>query len=138
MTNYSYRYETYTINQLLNYNKKFGNHTIDATIGHEAFKYTSAYNYIGRKGQIMSGILEEINFGTLANGSGYSSVLAKESILVVLTMIMITDILFQGSIRQDKSSRFSPDNNKGTFWSVGFRDGILAGNLLCKTLYLML
>ncbi|MCL1639726.1 SusC/RagA family TonB-linked outer membrane protein [Elizabethkingia sp. HX WHF] len=119
LTNYSYRYETYTINQLLNYNKKFGNHTIDATIGHEAFKYTSAYNYIGRKGQIMSGILEEINFGTLANGSGYSSVLAKESIFGRFNYDYDNRYIVSGSIRQDKSSRFSPDNNKGTFWSVG-------------------
>ena len=116
---YAYRYQTLTLNQILNYVKSFGLHNIDLTAGHESFGYNSSFSGVGRRGQIVSGINEIINFTNLVYGGGSSSDLRKESYFGRANYDYANKYIVTASLRRDSSSRFAEDNDTGIFWSVG-------------------
>ena len=57
----------YNLNQLLNYNKTFGRHTVDVLLGHENFHTTDNILTGSRSQQILDGNVELINFTTTTN-----------------------------------------------------------------------
>ncbi|MBS2211899.1 TonB-dependent receptor [Carboxylicivirga mesophila] len=116
---YSYRYETTTFNQLLNYNKTFGKHTISALAGHESYGYKMNY-LMASKIQFLDPKNHELNNGAVMNDMGsYTNVHSIESYLGQLTYDYGGKYYFSASIRRDGSSKFHPDNRWGNFWSVG-------------------
>jgi TonB-linked SusC/RagA family outer membrane protein len=109
---------SYTINQLLNYNKTFGKHTIGVLLGHENYDYTYNYFYGFRQGQIADGNTELINFTTTNSLTSYTDKYRTEGLFSRLDYNYNSRYVFSASIRKDGSSRFASDNRWGTFWSV--------------------
>ena len=68
ITKYNERTFSYTINQLLTYNRKFGKHSIDFLAGHEFYAYK--YNYLmANKTGLVDGIFDLAPGTTLAGGN---------------------------------------------------------------------
>jgi TonB-linked SusC/RagA family outer membrane protein len=109
---------TINFNQLLNYNKTFGEHTVAALIGHENYDYE--YNYFTgfRQGLIVDGNTELINFTTTNDISSYTDTYRTEGYLARLEYDYMQKYYVSGSFRRDGSSRFYTDNRWGNFWSA--------------------
>ncbi|MFT3826613.1 MAG: TonB-dependent receptor [Chitinophagaceae bacterium] len=108
----------YNVNQLLNYDKTFGDHSIGFLAGHE--NYNNSYDYFtGRaSGQIAQGSTVLDNFTTVTLLSSYDRDYRTEGYFSRLEYGYKDRYVASGSIRRDGSSKFHPDNKWGTFWSV--------------------
>lgn len=115
---YATRTLSYTFNQLLTYNKKIADHSIDVLAGHEYYRYTYNYAIQGKSG-IVDGIHELAPAVTTLSNSTYSNNYAIESVLARLNYGYRDTYYFDASWRTDGSSRFHKDNRWGNFWSVG-------------------
>lgn len=117
-----YHYRTYDFNtqQLLNYNKAFGKHTVSALLGHE-------YN---RNNRTTTGGLKKNIFAYEMNKE-LSGALSLVSTTSYKSVYNIEGYLFRGqydydnkyfgsvSFRRDGSSKFHPSHRWGNFWSFG-------------------
>ncbi len=110
---------TMTFNQLLNYTRSFGEHTIDAMVGHENYDATYRTVTTQRTGQVIEGITELSNFTTTTNLTSAKDRYKIESYLSRLNYSFMNRYFLSGSFRRDGSSRFAPDTRWGNFWSVG-------------------
>ena len=109
---------SYTLNELLTYQRKFGEHSIDLLAGHEYYRYN--YNYAaGSKSGIVDGIDELGSAVTTVSNTSYSNNYAIESVLARANYGYADKYYFDASWRIDGSSRFYRDNRWGNFWSVG-------------------
>ena len=112
------RIQSYTFNQLLTWNRTFGDHTIGLLAGHEWYAYK--YNYLlAGKTNLVEGIYELRPGTTLYEADSYSHNYRIEGWLGRLNYNYAGRYFLDASMRQDKSSRFHPDHNKGFFWSAG-------------------
>jgi TonB-linked SusC/RagA family outer membrane protein len=118
-SNTSTTIKSYTFNQLLNYNKSFGNHNIAATVGHETYDYTYRNFSASKTSQILQGNTEFDNFVTPDGVGGYRDRETIESFLSRATYNYKEKYYVEGSLRRDGSSRFSPQSRWGTFFSAG-------------------
>ena len=108
------------LQQLLSWDKAFGNHKVNVLIGHEWQKNIS--NGVGAsKSQLSSGDKDELNSAVIDNKTSYSS----ESFYNVEGFFLRTQydfserIFASASYRVDASSNFSPKYRWGHFWSLG-------------------
>lgn len=108
-----------TLNQLLNYNKTFGNHSVDLLAGHENYDFTYEYLTAQRQQQAFDGITELRNFTTTNNLDSYTDKDKIESYFGRVNYTYSNKFLLSGSIRTDGSSRFYKNVRWGKFWSVG-------------------
>ncbi|MBK3517383.1 SusC/RagA family TonB-linked outer membrane protein [Carboxylicivirga marina] len=135
----------YTWNQLVRYQKQFGQHNLNVLLGHENYAYK--YNYMtGTKtGFPFPGIIELAPGTTTVDLTSYEDNYAIESYFTNLTYDFRDRYYFSASFRADASSRFHKDNRWGNFWSVGaswrvseesFMDGVSwVDNLKLKASY---
>lgn len=107
-----------TFNQLLNYNKKIGNHSITALLGHESFDYASAFTTGTKTGQIVPDIAEFIDYATATNLSSQTRNYATESYFSRVGYDYMDKYIFSASFRRDGSSKFHKDYRWGNFWSL--------------------
>ncbi len=114
-----YRRTVENFNQLLNYNKSFGDHNVELTLGHESFSrhYSEVFGF--KNTQTAVGIYEFDNFSTVADLSGYSSDKNLEGYFGRLNYNFGEKYYLTGSARRDGSSVFSKDVRWGTFYSLG-------------------
>ena len=112
------RTQSYTFNQLLTWDRSFGDHTIGLLLGHEWYAYQYSYLLAG-KTNLVDGIYELRPGTTLYEADSYSDKYRIDSWLGRANYNYAGRYFLSASLRQDKSSRFHPDHNKGTFWSVG-------------------
>ncbi len=118
ITKYDRRYFSYTLNQLLTYNKEIGKHKFDVLAGHEFYAYK--YNYLmANKTGLVDGIFELAPGTTLAGGTSYAHNYRVESFLARVNYSYADKYYLSASWRTDGSSRFHKDNRWGDFWSVG-------------------
>jgi len=118
MEKYNTRVFSYTANQLLTYNRKFNEHSIDALIGHESYCYQ--YNELwGEKSGLVEGIYELAPATTVQGTSSSQKDYRIESYLGRINYNYKEKYYLDGSYRRDASSRFYKDNRWGNFWSVG-------------------
>ena len=110
---------TYTLNQLLSYDRKFGAHHIEALVGHEFYKYTYDYLSAQKTGFPFGGLYELDAATTLVDGSSYQNNYAVESVLSRVNYDYNDKYYLSASFRTDGSSRFHEDSRWGNFWSVG-------------------
>ena len=110
---------TYTFNQILSYDRKFGKHHFDAMVGHEFYKYRYDYLAAQKTGFPFGGLYELDAATTIADASSYQDNYAVESVLSRLNYDYDDKYYFSASFRSDGSSRFHEDNRWGNFWSVG-------------------
>ena len=112
------RYQSYTFNQQLTWNRQFGKHTVGALAAHEFYQYT--YNYlVAGKTNIVDGIDELRPASTIYEADSYSIEHDIESYLGRVNYNYDDKYYFDASLRRDGSSRFHKDHRWGTFWSVG-------------------
>ncbi|TCD00033.1 TonB-dependent receptor [Pedobacter frigidisoli] len=110
---------SYTFNQILNYNKTIGDHTISALIGHENYDYNYRTFNASRTGLILQGNTEFANFVTSNSSGGQADNDLIESFLSRASYNYKEKYFFDASLRRDGSSRFAPDARWGTFFSLG-------------------
>ena len=110
----------YNFQQLLNYNKNFGKHTVDVLLGHENYVLRS-YGLGATKSGMFSPNYFELN-GMVTDMSSSSSSMGEynnEGYFFRGQYDFDERVYVSGSYRRDASSRFHPDNRWGNFWSVG-------------------
>ncbi len=110
----------YTFNQLLNYSRIFNDHSVEVLMGHENHDYTFDYFYGSRRGLILEGNTELINFTDFDNLTSYQRKYRNEGYFSRLEYGFQDKYFLSGSYRMDGSSRFYVDERWGSFWSVGF------------------
>lgn len=115
---YNMRHFSYTLNQLLTYNKKIGKHSFDILAGHEFYAFK--YNYLmASKTGLVDGIYDLAPGTTLTGGTSYTDNYRVESFLGRINYNYADRYYLSASYRTDGSSRFHKDHRWGDFWSVG-------------------
>ena len=113
------RVTTLTANQLANYSRSFGDHELDALLGHES----SAYRYAsleGSKEYLKFLTIDELGHYTKVGSLGsYTTNYNKESYFGRLNYSYDKRYNASVSFRRDGSSRFARKHRWGNFWSVG-------------------
>ncbi len=119
LTNYSNEYEDYTMQELLNWGHDYGNHHIDAMVGHEN-THLQTENFSGMNTNMaVDGIYVLNNFLTNSYLSGYNDEYATESYLARTRYNYDQRYFVDASLRRDGSSRFASSNRWGNFFSFG-------------------
>ncbi len=110
---------SYTFQQLLNWNHKFGLHEVSVLAGHE--NYWSKYYYLSaERSNMFDPSNLELDGAVTAGGSGsYSSSYNNEGWLFRGQYNYDNKYFASASFRRDASSRFHPDHRWGNFWSAG-------------------
>jgi len=109
-----------TLNQLLNFNKKFGDHNVTALAGHESYSYTYNYLYGFKIEQgFADGNTEFPNFSTISSLNSYTNRERIESYLSRVGYDYKGKYIVTGSLRRDGNSKFAKDVRWDNFWSVG-------------------
>jgi TonB-linked SusC/RagA family outer membrane protein len=107
------------LSQLLGYAKKFGNHHLDALVGHESLMQKD-YDVNGfKQGQTVSGITDLSNFTTINSTGSSTDKRTIESFLSRVNYDYKGKYFLSGSLRRDGNSRFASESRWGTFWSIG-------------------
>lgn len=109
---------TFTIEQLLNYNKTVGKHSFSALLGHNNYDYTYKYLTGARNTQILDGNTELINFATTTDLTSYVNDYRKEAIFTRLNYDFDSKYFLSGSFRRDGSSKWGPGQQWGNFYSA--------------------
>ena len=113
------RREVENFNQILTYNKSFGNHNLDITAGHESFERTIS-NLEGLATiQAANGIYEFANFSNIVDLDGATFDKAIEGYFLRTNYNFKDKYYLSASVRRDGSSVFNMDNRWGNFYSVG-------------------
>ena len=106
--------------QLLNYNRTFGRHTVGILAGHEY--YSNKYYAVGgSKTQMFSQTNKELDGAVVDGQSAYSyqTHYNNEGFFARVQYDDNNTIFLSASYRRDASSKFHPDHRWGNFWSVG-------------------
>ena len=109
----------YTVNNLLTYNKSFGEHTLTVLLGQEA--YSTHYKNLSasKRGFAFNGLTEINSASEMNSMSSYYTQYRLLSWLSRVEYDFNDRYYVSASFRTDGSSRFHPDNRWGNFWSVG-------------------
>lgn len=105
-------------NQLLEYNKQFGNHNISVMVSHESQESKWKNMSASRSGFLTNDIFD-LNAGAApgTNGGG-SGPWAMESYLGRINYNYDNRYILTGTYRRDGSSNFGPENRWGSFPSI--------------------
>lgn len=113
------RETSHTFNQLINFNKKFGYHTLDVLLGHE--NYNNLATGLGgmRIGQSFDDIYVYSNFITINSLTSSVTENRTEGYFSRVNYDFANKYLLSASIRRDGNSRFPRDIRWENFWSIG-------------------
>lgn len=113
--------QTWTLNQLLSWNHNFGDHHVDALLGHETYKYVYENESSSKKNQIMVGDNYEFNNYILVGDvpSSYKNTYNTEGYFARVNYDYASKYFFSASFRRDGTSKFASESRWGNFWSVG-------------------
>lgn len=109
---------SYNLNQLLNYNKSFGKHSVDVLLGHENFQVGDNNLEGSRSQQIVDGNYELGNFTTTTNLTSVAFQRRIEGYFSRINYDFDQKYFLSASVRRDGSSKFYRDSRWGTFYSV--------------------
>ncbi|WP_170123331.1 TonB-dependent receptor [Pedobacter nutrimenti] len=110
---------SYTIEQLLNYNKSFGKHNVAVLLGHNNYAYNYKYMTGARNTQVVDDSKELVNFTTTTSLSSYTDNYHKEAYFTRVNYDYDGKYFLSGSFRRDGSSKWAPGRRWGSFYSVG-------------------
>ncbi len=114
-----YKIYSYNLQQLLNYNHDFGNHTVSGLLGHEYYNYKYSDMSMSGKNFGIDGATEINQLLQKNYPSSYSTRYNNEGYFF-RGMYDYNDTYFASvSFRRDASSRFDKDHRWGNFWSGG-------------------
>ncbi|MBC7948652.1 MAG: SusC/RagA family TonB-linked outer membrane protein, partial [Chitinophagaceae bacterium] len=110
---------SYTFNQLLDFDKTFGDHHVLALIGHENYDYN--FNLLSgqRQGQVLEGNVEFPNFSVINSLASRVDNYRIESYFTRLNYDFRGKYFVSANIRADGNSRFESDVRWDNFWGVG-------------------
>ncbi|WP_236648563.1 SusC/RagA family TonB-linked outer membrane protein [Spirosoma sp. 209] len=108
----------YNLNQLLNYDKSIGKHTIGVLLGHENFSVTDNFLTGSRSQQVLDGNYELVNFTTTTSLNSVYNVRRVEGYFSRLNYDYDQRYFVSASVRRDGTSKFYRDSRWGTFYSV--------------------
>jgi len=113
-----HRTTMFTANQLLNWSRSFGGHHFDVLLGHESYAW-DFHSLSGLRSGV--GLLDRVpnNYTNLNSLSGFDDTYRLESYFSRATYSWNDRFFGSASWRTDGSSKFSPQNRWGHFWSVG-------------------
>ncbi len=110
---------SYTANELLTYDKSFGDHNISVLLGHENYKYKYNWLTATRAGFPFPGLVE-LDAAAIAEGSGsYEHNYRIESYLAKIDYNLRDRYFASFNFRADGNSRFSENARWGEFWGAG-------------------
>jgi TonB-linked SusC/RagA family outer membrane protein len=109
---------SYNLNQLLNYNKTFGSHTVDVLLGHENYQSTDNFLTGSRSQQILDGNYELVNFTTTTNLNSIYNIRRIEGYFSRVNYDFNEKYFLSASVRRDGSSKFAQESRWGTFYSA--------------------
>ena len=116
---YFYRNGVLNVNQLLNWNRSFGQHNVSVLLGHETKNDKYRYMY-GHMTNFADPSNPEFSNASQYQGlSSYTSEYALEGYFMKGEYNYADKYYLTASYRRDGSSRFHKDNRWGSFWSVG-------------------
>lgn len=127
---------TINYNQLLNYNRDFGKHSIGALVGHESYELKIELLTGTRQEIIVDGNTELINFTTTTNLESYVRNLTREGYFSRINYDFDDKYYLSASYRRDASSRFDEAARWGNFYSFGASWRIDSENFLANTSWL--
>lgn len=110
---------SYTLNQLVNFNKRFGVHSIDAIIGHENYRYKNTTTSGMRIGESFSDLYVYSNFQTINSLSSNIGENTTEGFFSRVQYDYDDKYLVSASLRRDGNSKFPVDVRWDNFWSAG-------------------
>ncbi|MFA5641811.1 MAG: SusC/RagA family TonB-linked outer membrane protein, partial [Bacteroidales bacterium] len=110
---------SYTFNQILSWDRTFGDHHFDIMAGHELYKYNYQYLYGEKSGFPFGGLFELDAATTIRDASSYENNYAIESFFSRFNYDYSDKYYFSASFRRDGTSRFNKDVRWGDFWSLG-------------------
>lgn len=110
---------SYTINNLLTYDKTFGDHTLSVLLGQEAYSMDFRHLDASKRGFPFGGVTEIDAASEMNSMSSYRNQYRLLSWLSRVEYDLKDRYYISGSFRTDGSSRFHPDNRWGKFWSLG-------------------
>ncbi len=110
--------QVYTWNQILNYLNEFGDHTVSAMVGHEAWSWENRYTYLRKETVLKEKVPEFDNAILMTNLSSDIFQRRIESYISQVKYDYRDKYFLNLSYRRDGSSRFA-NNRWGDFWSAG-------------------
>lgn len=111
---------SYNLQQLINYTRTFGLHTMSLLAGHESYKYR--YDYLTGSKQNMASYFSNQNLAgaiTVLDADDNVTDYNNEGWFFRGQYEYDGRIFASASFRRDASSRFHPDNRWGNFYSLG-------------------
>ena len=114
-----YNYKNYTFQQQLRWNHQFGNHYVNALVGHENYANTYDYLYGYKTAEVFPGINNLRNFTEITSLYNYGNNYRTESYLSRVRYNYMDKYNVEASFRRDGSSRFASQVRWGNFWSIG-------------------
>lgn len=132
----SNEFRTISMNQLLNYNQKFGVHDLTVLVGHEAQKNLDESFSGSRRVMNLDGNIELANFVTLASVTGQLNRLRREGYLSRINYGYDNKYFVDLSYRRDASSRFSPESRWGNFYSAGISWSVMRESFMKSVTWL--
>lgn len=119
VSKYHTRRWSYNFQQLLNWHHQFGEHDVEAMVGHEYYR-TRFYVLSGSKSNIFSIYNSELDAAIVDGSIGsYTTDYNTEGFFGRAQYNYSQKYFGSFSYRRDASSRFDPDNRWGDFWSFG-------------------
>ncbi len=113
------RTQSVTAQQLLNWDKQLGDHSIKILLGHESYDYQYRY-FDEQKTNFLLPQSEVLDFGAIYQYSNnYIRDYNVEGYLSRLQYNYKSKYFLNGSFRRDGSSVFHPDHRWGNFWGAG-------------------
>ncbi|WP_316748551.1 TonB-dependent receptor [Pedobacter gandavensis] len=110
---------SWTWNNVATYDKTFGDHHLSVLAGQELYKYNYRVISGSRQRFVLPGFYEPDAAAQLTGFSGNSIDYTLLSFFGRAEYDYKKRYLFSASLRSDGTSRFSPEQRWGTFWSLG-------------------
>ena len=113
------RFLAYIFNQLLTYDKEFGDHHVEVLLGHEFWRYQYNTLSASKTGFPFGDLYELAAATTITDATSNEDNYAIEGIFSRINYDFDDKYYLSGSFRRDASSRFHVDNRWGNYWSAG-------------------
>ena len=119
LTKNDYQTTTLNWNQILTYDKKVGDFTLQGMLGHESYSRRHS-NMGGEKKNTLDPYSLEFNtYAEITSLNSGGAAYAVEGYFGQFTGDYMDKYYLSASLRRDATSVFAPDTRWGTFWSLG-------------------
>jgi TonB-linked SusC/RagA family outer membrane protein len=129
---------TENLNQLINYKPSFGNHNFDLLLGHESYRLTIKGLSANKQLYLFPDDPDLNAAAIVKDANSVTDRYTVEGFFSQLRYDWDNKYFISGSIRRDGSSRFSPENRWGNFWSAGLGWNISSEKFMEKLEFLNL